>query len=239
MQDDSSLGAGEIDTSGDTRSRRNAVLRQATIFRDVEDQDVALLARIASCHLYHRGAIVNSSADSEGAIYVVASGSVRVYLLSDAGKEFTLFTCGEGEVFELEQIEEEVNGDVVVAAVKDDTVLYAIPWDQFLEIVAFRPGAVGSLADLLREGLLNERRLVKELAFHNMRSRLAHKLAELAADDPQCIVTKSRDELASLVGTQSAEVSRALTHFLGEGLIYFRPHGRSVTVLDRERLANY
>jgi CRP/FNR family transcriptional regulator len=217
---------------------RVAALRHAVIFRDLLHEDLLLLARAAQRRSYGRRGIIEPSEESD-TIYVVACGRVRLYLISDEGRELTLFTRREGQLFELAAVGDELPGEAIAEASESDTIVYALPWSNFLEIVAFRPGAVGSLAELLREGLLQERRLIAELAFHNMRRRLGRQLVLLTEHCDDAILSVSREELAAHVGTRPEEVSRALRQFLDEQLIYYRPHGRTIAIINKERLLDY
>jgi CRP-like cAMP-binding protein len=227
------------DLCGRSLEARIAAFRQAVVFRDLLEEDLYPLAQIAERRVYSRATLIECPSGGDDAIYVVIRGEVRVFLLSPEGRELTLFTRKGGEVYEVAGVREELASEALSQAMVEGTVVYAIPWPHFLEIVALRPGAVGSLASLLREGLLQERRLISELAFYNMRSRLARKLVDLAEADNQGLVSRSREELASLVGTRPEEVSRALRHLLEEGLVFYRPHGRTIAVVDREALLSY
>jgi CRP-like cAMP-binding protein len=224
---------------GQAQETRAAALRQAAIFRDLLDDDLYPLVQIAERRLYPRSALIDPPVEGDDAVYVVTSGEVRVFLLSPEGRELTLFTRRPGEVYELTGVTEELAGEALSQALVEDTEVYVIPWPHFLETIAFRPGAVGSLASLLREGLLRERRLISELAFYNMRSRLAHKLAQLSETCPEGVVNKSREDLASMIGTRPEEVSRALKHLQAEQLVYYQRHGRTIAVLEPGTLANY
>jgi CRP-like cAMP-binding protein len=216
-----------------------AALRQAVIFRDVREEDLHPLAEVGERRTYGRGAIIEVPDDGSDVIFIVVRGEARVYLLSSEGREITLFTRQPGGIFDLKELGEELSDYAVAEAMVSETVVYTIQWSYVLELVAFDLGAVGSLAALLREGMLQHQRLISELAFYNTRSRLAHKLADLADRDPAHIVTTPREELAAMIGTRPEEVSRALRDLLEEGLVFYRLHGRAIGVLDPVRLAEY
>lgn len=220
-------------------AQESAALRQAAIFRDLEEEDLQPLGAVGERRVYRRGGVIEGSKTGHDTIFVVVVGEVRVYLVSPEGRELTLFARQPGELFELKAIEDEFGGHVMAEATSDCTVVYSVPWTRFLEVVAIRPGAASSLATFFREGLLQERRLISELAFHTVRTRLAHKLAELAGAAPDHIIRASREDLAAMIGTRPEEVSRALRRFLDEQFIFFQPHGRSIAVLDMDYLSSY
>jgi CRP-like cAMP-binding protein len=214
-------------------------LRQAVIFRDLQDEDLQPLAQLGGRRIYDRGAVIEGPDGGLDVIFIVVRGEIRVFLLSPEGRELTLFTRDAGGMFDLRQLGEELAGYAVAEATSPGTVVYSVQWSYVLELVAFDLGAVGSLAALPREGMLQHQRLISELAFSNTRSRLAHKLADLAERDPAHVVTTSREELAAMIGTRPEEVSRALRGLQEEGLVFYRPHGRAIGVLSPGLLASY
>lgn len=76
----------------------------------------------------------------------------------------------------------------------------------------------------------------RDLALRSTRERLAkHLLQELDANGAALLSLKeSRQELAEMLGTCPAVISRTLAEFRAKSLIAFS--GRSVRVLDKERL---
>jgi len=79
----------------------------------------------------------------------------------------------------------------------------------------------------------------KDLALHNVPTRLAHELARLARYDPECMVCETHGELASRIGTSQQEVTRGLQHLVQEGLIAPTNHRHGIMVLDVDSLASY
>lgn len=211
-------------------------LQQADVFRDLPLVDLRDLAPVLRRRSYRRGALIEALEDD--AIFLVALGSVRLSLPSADGREVTVDHCFPGEVFELDGRGYPQDATVGLATAHD-TRIYALPWSQFLEIVAFRPGAAASLATLFRQGRLEDRRLIRELAFYNVKTRLAHKLSELARVDPDHIVQYTRAALAAMIGTREDEVSKVLRQFRESGLVAYEPHSRGIRVSAIGPLASY
>jgi len=212
-------------------------LQQAPLFYDLDGEDVRSLAAIATRHAYMESDLILAPNYTENFAFVVTHGTVRRYLVSP-DRELNLPPQGVGEVFELSQIDFD-SGDVVAQALEDNTEIYCIPWERLLSVVRLRPAAVSVLTEVLRQRMRDEERLLKELAFHTTRARLAHVLVELA-DSATNTVTATHQELAAVIGSRSEEVTKALKQLCEEGLVDREPHRRRhIQVLERYHLANY
>ncbi len=211
-------------------------LQHSTLFGDVTLEELEPLAEVAHRYALQLGELLDGSEEGD-AIFIVIKGGIRLYLLSPEGREMTLGYRGPAEVFELGDTG--MPGEAIVEASEDETVVYAVSWAELLEILYSNTGPAVPLASLLRQGHMEERQLVGELAFYGMKARLAHVLAEWAARNRWRMVTKTHEELASMVGTRPEEVTKALRNFRECGLVAFKPHERGLTVLRIERLASY
>ncbi len=215
------------------------VLRQAVIFQDLPLDVLEHL--VASAHRVEveTGHELKGEWDAYDSVFVLIRGGIRVLLRSPKEREVTLSRRAPVEAFDLEFTDDEVSGEIIAEASMGGTVVYVFGWSHLLDLLAFRPHGASLLSDLLREGLMQDRRLITELAFFNIRSRLAHKLGQIAQSSLDGRITISQDQLAAEVGCRPEDVHRALRHFQEECLVNYRPHQRSVIVLHTTALAAY
>lgn len=235
-------------TVWEERSEVNALVRagdvhslqRAAVFRGLEAEDLETLAAIAACRRYMRGDVICLQGESDDTLFVLVRGGIRLLLLGPLGQELTLLRRRSGDVFELGTVDAVWPDDTVAEVLVDGTLIYALPWHPFLELVAARPRAVASLAALLRTRRAEEHALLRELAFYTMKARLAHRLADLASASTGWVVSETREALAGMIGSRAEEVTRALHQLRDEGLVDFRPHcHRRIAVLDQARLGSY
>lgn len=213
------------------------LLQRSAIFHGLSSGDVRLISAAARREVYHRDDVIVLPLGDENRIFIVVHGSVRLYLLSPEGRELMLTHQGTGGEFELSGEELDV-GDRIAQALQDDTVLYSISWHRLLDIIRIHPDAVSSLTSVLRQRLIDEERLVKELAFFTIKARLAHALANLAKDAD--IIVASHEELAAIIWARPEEVTKILRHLRDEGLIQYKRHRkRAIRIIDVPSLAAY
>lgn len=208
-------------------------LQHSTLFGDVTLEELKPLAEVAHRYVRQQGELLDGSAE-EDSIFVVVRGGVRLYLLSPEGRELTFGQRASGELFQLN--EAAMPGEAIAEAIGDDTVLYALTWARFLQVLASSPAPSAALVTLFRRGYVEERRLVRELAFCTVKMRLAHILADLARNNRWHVVTKTHEELAALAGTRPEEVTKVLRRFREQGLLSYPPYGRVITVINPDQL---
>jgi CRP-like cAMP-binding protein len=222
-------------------------LRQADVLRQLGEEELTALLMIAERRCYAKGQLIMSPSRDEDATFVIAKGRVRLYLVSSSGRELTLFRWRTGTVFDIcgEPLGLGSGAGVsqsepVAESMVDGTVVYSVPWLEFLKAARRAPEALCDLAGLMRRRSSEERWLIGELAFHGRKARLAHQLAQLAREHPLRIVSETRDVLASMTATWPEDVTRALQQLQGEGLVDLQRHKhRRIVVRKINELAGY
>ncbi len=172
--------------------------------------------------------------DPVGGVYLVPSGSVRVYYVSEDGKEGTLYwidpggacilsvhcTCGGTEYPAWAQAESE------------PTRLVLVPASTFNALLQSEPGVqrfvFGALAGRINELM----RIAEEATTFGLEQRLARLLLERA--DEERWVVMSQERIANHLGTAREVVSRLLRRMTAEGLLS-RRRGR-IRIVDAERV---
>lgn len=226
------------DVVASPRRAEITLLRDAPVFRELDESQLLAVAAEAQRQTYTVGELIDMP-PGEHLVTIVVAGGVRISLLSQQGRELTLSQHQIGSVLQFGGIEAALPGEAVVQAICAGTVLYFLPCQQFLRLVCINPPALTALAVMLRQAVERDVQLIHELAFSSIRRRLAHLLVELAAPGDPPMVQRTRAELANLLGTRAEEVTKALHSLLAAGLVDFAPHGRTITLLAVERLAAY
>ena len=201
-----------------------------------ELQELSRLGRFCTCS---RGEILLGPQDDKGALLVVLSGAVRVYRLSSSGHEVTVARWGTGAVCGLMFLEPSVTPRSFFVAAQDETRVFRLDPDAFRQFLSSRPRLATEMLAIVGGRLEEARDQIEELAFHDMKTRLARTLARLAADDSGRLVLATHAQLATMVGTRQEEVTKALRHFREQGLVWYRPHARGIHIPDVDRLAAY
>ena len=159
---------------------------------------------------YRKGERVHSPVENCVGILLLRSGQLRAYLLSEDGRDITLYRLFQGEVCILSAscVMDSVNFDLYIDA-EEDTEAYCIGAGVF-------------------------RQLMQQILFMSADRRLAIFLTDELAKTGGADLHMTHDQIARYMGSAREVVSRLLKYFAGEGLV--RLYRGGVTVLDKERL---
>lgn len=162
---------------------------------------------------------------------LVLSGVIRVYKISEEGREITLYRVGRGETCILAvscllggvdypviaEVEDDAEVAMLPIASLREAMLKSEPWQKFL---------FASMASAMMDVLT----VLDEVAFRSMDARLASRLLQCDRN----FIEMTHEQLAADMGTAREVVSRLLKELENRKLVRL---GRgSVAVLDRKAL---
>jgi CRP/FNR family transcriptional regulator, cyclic AMP receptor protein len=228
--------------SGDERLAGD-VLRMCGLFTAADDDAIESLVRVLRVRRFRRGETIFHQGDPGDALFVVATGSVKVVLPSDEGAEPAIVAIlGPGEFFgELAILDGAPHSATIVAVEATETLV--LHRDAFLSLIdtdpALRRALLASLATEIRR-LTGH---VEDLHFLDLPGRLASRIVRLAASSgvagPDGTITiawpYTQSELAGMIGGSRQSVNRLLADLADQGLV--RLDRDQLVVLDGERLA--
>jgi CRP/FNR family cyclic AMP-dependent transcriptional regulator len=208
----------EASQAGGGRGR--GLLRNVSIFADLDAAAVAALERLADVRDFAAGAVVVSQEERGDALYVLVSGKVKVVLYGDSGREIILSIFKTpGDFFgEMSLLDNEPRSATVIAdAPSRLLVLSRRDFETHLE--SHPRTALRVLQEVSRR-LRRADAVIGNLALLDVYGRLAGKLREMARTDGEesedGVVVRQRPtqaEIAAMIGTSRETVSRALSEF--------------------------
>jgi CRP/FNR family transcriptional regulator len=172
--------------------------------------------------------------DSCKGLFLVQTGVIKIYKLSDSGREQILAVQRPGDsVAELPLFD---NGlyPASAAAMEPAEVLF-IPKEAFQTLLAHRPQLAQAVIAALAQRMRKLVALIEDLSLRQVRQRLARLLLEEAGGRAEFPLTFTNDELAARLGSVRDVISRTLSALQADALI--RLHGRHVAILDRPGLS--
>jgi CRP/FNR family cyclic AMP-dependent transcriptional regulator len=214
------------------------LLRRVPLFEVLKDDDLEAIAKVTLTRGYDKDQVIILAEEEGDALFIIASGQVKVSIVSEDGREVILSLLGEGAVFgELSLLDGKPRSANVVAT--EDTQLYMVRRPDFLQLVYKVPQiAIGLLAELAAR-LRKTDRKIEGLALLDVTSRISETLLQLAEEQgvqtELGVTLESRpthQQLANMSGTTRETVSRVLKRLEGQG--YISTEGRSITILREE-----
>lgn len=187
------------------------------------------------CKQYHTDEHIHGkSEDCTGAI-VVKSGCLRAYLLSEDGKEVTLYRLYPGDMCMLSAscILESITFDVFVDA-QEDSTCYIIGAKAFKELsernIYVENFALKKVVDRFSDVMW----IMQQILFMSFDKRLAVFLYDEMKKTGDTSIHLTQEQIAKYIGSAREVVSRMLKYFKSEGIAEAVRGG--VNILDKDKL---
>jgi CRP-like cAMP-binding protein len=200
------------------------------------DADRAVLTGLGRHRTLPKGAYLITEGAHSDAVFVVLSGHVKVFSVTDRGAEVVLAVRGPGAlVGELAAIDDQPRAASVTTL--EPAEVLAIPAGSFRDYLTAHPVVTMLLMRTLTSRLRDADRKRVEFGSYDAVSRVARRLVELAerfgepaGDGVRITLPFTQDELAGWVGASREAVVKALRTLRARG--HIETHRRSVVVCD-------
>ncbi len=177
----------------------------------------------------------NGAADCVG-LFVIRSGLLRAYVLSDEGREVTLYRLFERDIclFSASCIIQSIQFDLYIEAEKDSE-LWVIPSDVYKRLMEKNAAVANYTSQLMATRFSDVMWLMEQILWKSMDKRLAAFLLEESALEESETIALTQERIAAHLGTAREVVTRMLRYFQGEGLVELARG--TVKLTDAARLA--
>jgi CRP/FNR family transcriptional regulator, cyclic AMP receptor protein len=201
------------------------LLRQVTIFRELPEPVLSDLATRVRPREAEAGSLIVSAEEAGDALYVIASGKVKVVLYGETGREIILSILHGGDFFgEMSLLDRQPRSANVVAL--EASQLLTLDREAFQTHLGANPTtALAVLAEMSRR-LRHADEVIGNLALLDVYARVARIIRDLAVKggervDGGLLIRErpTQQEIAGLIGTSRETVSRALNDFTRRGLL--------------------
>lgn len=199
------------------------------------EEDRELLCRYTVAMNYSRGAHIHGGdGECTGAI-IVRSGCVRAYMLSEEGREITLYRLYPGSICMLSAscVLKAITFDVMVDADTDSDCL-VLNGKVFSEVAERNVYAENFALETAVERFSDVMWVMQQILFMSFDKRLAIFLTDELAKSGGDSVNLSNEQMAKYMGSAREVVSRMMKHFAAEGIAERTRDG--VKILDKAKL---
>lgn len=211
-------------------AQRQAELRTVPIFASLEAPALEALAQRTRPHRFQPGELLFHEGEPCAGVYLLTSGTVRIFKLSASGRELTLhLEPAPATVAEVPLVDGGAYPASVSAVGVVDTLF--LPRRDFMAICGEHPQVALAALAVFGRRLRTLVALLEAVTFGGVRQRLARHLLDNAQND---FWSGTHQELALSLGTVREVVSRNLSRFQADGLIRIKHRG--LDLLDRDGL---
>ncbi len=201
----------------------------------LSDADRETLCRSSQKVSFGKGATIHNGTNCTGVI-LIKSGSLRLYILSEDGKEITLYRPFPGELCIFSAscvldtitfdvfIDAEENSDcVVVGGCAFEDISRRIPEVKIFALEA----ALAHFSDVMW--------VMQQILFMSMDKRLAIFLLDEMAKTGSDTIKLTHEQIAKYMASAREVVTRMLKYFVSEGLVE-TSRSQGIKLLDKKRL---
>ena len=205
------------------------------IWKQLSKEDQQALEAAAIFRSVPKGTIVhNGSADCIG-VLVIKSGQLRSYIVSDEGREVTLYRLLERDIclFSAACMMSSIRFEVTIETEKDSDI-WLIQTDTYREVMERSAPLANYTCQVLASRFTEVMWLMDQILFKRFDTRLATFLLEESAIVDCDTLDITHEKIANHMGTAREVVTRMLKYFQEEGMVSLSCGG--VTIVDRCKL---
>ncbi len=206
-----------------------------SFWRELTNAQRDLLKQSIKPKYFSAGEAMHSGSENCSGLFLIESGQVRAYIISENGREITLYRLFDRDVciFSASCMMKNIAFEIYIE-VEKETKAYLIP------IAAFRKLSEESLAVMSFTNQLMASRfsevmwIMEQALFMSLDKRLANFLLEQANLEASDNLEITHERIANHLGTAREVVSRMLKYFQNEGMVTLN-RGK-IRLVDHKRL---
>ena len=184
---------------------------------------------------YHAGENIHSIDHNCLGVLIVKRGCIRAYMLSEKGKDITLYRLYPGEVCILSTscVLQNITFDVHIDA-EEDSELLVISSSIFSKLIKDNIYVENFSYKVAADKFSDVMWTMEQILFMSFDKRLATFLLDEMTKRQSTIIPLTHEQIAKYIGSAREVVSRMLKYFSSEGLIELYRGG--ITILDLSKL---
>lgn len=199
-----------------------------------QDEQKAL-SQSAKEREYKKGSIVSGDKTQCTGLLTVVSGQLRAYVITDEGKEITLYRLFERDIclFSASCMLNSIQFDIMIEAL-EDTKAYVIPADVYKRLMERSAPVANYTNELMASRFSDVMWIMDQILSKKLDGRLAALLIE--EEDLACgdTLSATHEQLANHLGSAREVITRMLRYFQSEGIVKLT-RGK-IQITDRNRL---
>lgn len=195
----------------------------------------ALMTQAVSLRSVKKGEIIHSGDDCAG-LYLVRSGQLRAYILSDEGREITIYRLFDRDIclFSASCMIQSIQFEITIEAEKE-TELWLIPVYVYKSIMAESAPVANFTNELMATRFSEVMWLIEQVLWKSMDRRISAFLLEEISIEQTNILKITHEDIANHIGTHREVVTRMLKYFQNEGVV--KLSRGTIEVTDPNRLS--
>ena len=182
-----------------------------------------------------KGTVLHDGTECTG-LFLLRSGQLRAYILSDEGREITLYRLFDRDIclFSASCMMRSIQFDITIEAEKD-TEAWVIPVDVYMKLLEVSAPVSNYTTELMAARLSEAMWLIEQVLWKSLDKRVAEFLLEEALIEGTDTLKITHEAIANHLGSHREVITRMLKYFQSEGLVSVSRG--TVTIVDAKGLS--
>ena len=204
----------------------------------LSDAEKNVIEQTVFIEKYDKGMMMHRTEDSCKGLLTVLNGQLRTYILSEEGREVTLFRVNAGEVCVLSAscLMDAITFDVLIEATTDTEVLVlssailnqVMQQNTQVELFLYK-SATEKFSDVVWT--------MQQILFLKIDQRVAQFLWDEMVQRSSMTLSLTHDEIARYIGSAREVVTKVLKYMVKEQVVELKRG--TIIILDKEKLRTY
>lgn len=181
-----------------------------------------------------KGTVLHNANMDCTALFLVKSGQLRAYMLSDEGREITLYRLFDRDMclFSASCLMRSIQFEITIEAEKD-TELWVIPVRAYQEIKEESAPLANYTNEIMATRFTEVMWLIEQIMWKSLDKRLASFLVEESSIENSLVLKITHEGIANHIGSHREVITRMLKYFQTEGMVSLARGTVEITELDK------
>ena len=182
-----------------------------------------------------KGTVLHNANMDCTALFLVKSGQLRAYMLSEEGREITLYRLFDRDLclFSASCLMRSIQFEITIEAEKD-TELWVIPVRVYQKIMEASAPLANYTNEIMATRFTDVMWLIEQIMWKSLDKRLASFLIEESTIESSLILKITHEVIANHLGSHREVITRMLKYFQTEGMVALARG--TVEITDKEKL---
>ena len=167
-----------------------------------------------------KGTVIHNGGNDCTGLLLVKSGQLRAYILSDEGREITIYRLFDRDMclFSASCMMRSIQFDITIEAEKD-TDLWIIPVEVYQSIMAESAPVANYTNELMATRFSDVMWLIEQIMWKSLDKRVAAFLLEESTIEDSDTLKITHEAVANHLGSHREVITRMLKYFQNEGMV--------------------
>lgn len=202
------------------------------------DAEKTVMEQAVYVEKFDKGMLMHRSTDSCKGLMTVLKGQLRTYILSEEGREVTLFRVNAGEVCVLSAscLMDAITFDVLIEATEETEVM-VFPSAYLNQLMQQNSQVELFLYKSATEKFSDVMWTIQQILFLKIDQRVAQFLWDEMVQKNSMTLSLTHDEIARYIGSAREVVTKVLKYMVKEQVLELKRG--TIIILDKEKLRGY